>query len=117
LKVGTITSAVLGVTNGVPRIGAPRSARTRGPTRKITTLSRMRRTDEFVTCDCVQTVHAAYAAPTRNDAALTGRKIRSGLKIVITLRRMRRNCTPSDPRRMFDAPCRLAASTGSKRTL
>src|SRR6185295_11176375 len=29
------------------------------PTRKMTTLSRMRSTDEFVTCDCVRIVHTA----------------------------------------------------------
>ena len=30
----------------------------------MTTLRRISRTDEFVTCDCVAIVHAAYAAPT-----------------------------------------------------
>src|SRR5438445_11355882 len=57
------------------------------PIRKITTLSRMSSTDELVTCDCVAIVHAAYAVPMTNDARLTGRKMRSGLKIVITLSR------------------------------
>src|SRR5258706_12424841 len=65
------------------------------PTRKMTTLSRMSSTDEFVTCDCVRMVQTAYAAPTRNAPALIGRKIRSGLKIVITFRRISRKPTPS----------------------
>src|SRR5438552_733730 len=60
------------------------------PTRKMTTLSRMSSTDELVTCDCVRIVHTAYAAPTRKAATLTGRKIRSGLKIMMTFNRMRK---------------------------
>ena len=87
------------------------------PTRKITTLNRISSTDELVTCACVKMVHTAYAAPTRNAAALIGRKIRSGLKIVITLSRMSRKPTPSAPRRIFELPSRCRASTGSKRTL
>ena len=69
----------------------------------------MSRTDEFVTCDCVAIVHAAYAVPTANAAALIGAKIRSGLKIVITFNRIRRNCTPSAPSRIFDVPIRRPA--------
>src|SRR5579864_3054722 len=87
------------------------------PIRKITTLSRMSSTDELVTCDCVVIVHAAYAAPMTNDARLTGRKMRSGLKIVITLSRMRKKRTPSEPSFIFETPVRRAAAIGSKRTL
>ena len=58
-------------------------------------LMRMSSTDELVTWDCVTTVQPAYAAPMRNRAALSGRKIRSGLKIVITLSRIRKKRTPS----------------------
>src|SRR5216683_2787206 len=87
------------------------------PTSRMTTLSRISSTDEFVTCDCVMIVHTAYPAPMRNAAALTGRKRRSGLKIVITFSRIRKNWTPSGPSRIFETPSRCAASTGSKRTL
>ena len=74
------------------------------------TLSRMSSTDEFVTCDCVAIVHTAYAAPSVNVARLTGTKIRSGLKIVITFKRISTNFAPSDPSRIFDTPWRGAAS-------
>src|SRR5207249_333645 len=87
------------------------------PTRKMTTLRRIKSTEELVTCDCVRIVQTPYAAPTRKAVMLTGRKIRSGLKIVITFKRISTNPTPSDPRRIFDAPCRGRASTGSNRTL
>ncbi len=61
------------------------------PTRKMITLSKISSTDEFVTCDCVEIVQMAYTPPSPRDAALSGRKIRIGLKIVITLKRMTKN--------------------------
>src|SRR5258707_3320813 len=87
------------------------------PMRNMITLSRISSTDELVTCDCVAMVQTAYAAPTVNVARLTGRKIRIGLKIVISFSRISTNFAPSDPRRMFDAPCRAAASIGTNCTL
>jgi hypothetical protein len=42
----------------------------------------------------------------------TGTKILNGLKIVMTLRRMRKNRAPSDPMRIFEVPVRLRASIG-----
>jgi len=73
--------------------------------------------DEFVTCDCRTIVHAAYPAPAANDATLTGMKIRSGLKIVITLSTIRKKRAPSAPRRIFEVPVRCAATIGSNFTL
>src|ERR1043166_3976747 len=81
------------------------------------TLNRMSRTDEFVTCDCVEIVQIAYALPSANAARLSGRKTRIGLKIVITFSRITKNCMPSGPRRMFDRPWRTPAWIGSNHTL
>ena len=52
-----------------------------------------------------------------NAAALTGRKIRRGLKTVITLSRIRKKLVPSDTSRIFDRPTRVFVSIGSNRTL
>jgi hypothetical protein len=57
------------------------------------------------------------ATEAKNDAALTGRKIFSGLKMVMTLRRISMKRTPSGPSLIFDLPWRGAASTGSNQTL
>src|SRR5690349_5365624 len=52
-----------------------------------------------------------------NVDTLTGTKIRSGLKIVITFNRIRKNLAPSRAKRIFDRPTRGRARTGSKATL
>ena len=72
--------------------------------RSITTLSRINRTEELVTCAWVAIVQTAYAAPTVNVAALTGTNTRSGLKIVITFSRIRKKRAPSVPTRIFETP-------------
>src|SRR5262249_6105135 len=87
------------------------------PTRKMMTLSRMSSTDEFVTWDWVRIVQTAYALPSANDARLSGRKTRIGLKIVMTFSRITKNCPPSGPRRIFERPSRTPASIGSNHTL
>src|SRR5882757_5254014 len=87
------------------------------PTRKMITLNRISSTDELVMCDWVMIVQIAYPAPTKNAAALIGRNTRIGLKIVITLRRITKNCSPSAPSLIFDEPCRTLASIGSNHTL
>src|SRR6185436_17866909 len=76
------------------------------PIRKITTLIRMSSTEEFVTCDCVAMVQMPYAAPTEKEIRLIGRKIRIGLKMVITFSRMSAKRSPSEPSLIFDLPCR-----------
>jgi len=83
----------------------------------MNTLARIRRTDEFVTCDWVAIVHTAYDAPSRNDAMLIGTNTRSGLKMVMTFSRIRKNRSPSEPRWIFEWPAREPASTGSNLTL
>ena len=42
--------------------------------------------------------------------------MRSGLKMVITRSRIRKNFTPSRAKRIFECPVRCRACTGSKRT-
>ena len=46
-----------------------------------------------------------------------GRKIRSGLKTVMTFSRIRKNFAPSDTSLIFDCPSRAPTAIGSKRTL
>ncbi len=57
-----------------------------------------------------------HAGDERRRSAI-GRKMRSGLKIVMTRIMMRRNFGPSRERRIFEAPTRGRASTGSNATL
>src|SRR5215467_8665506 len=62
-------------------------------------------------------VQTPYEAPSKKAAALIGKKMRSGLKIVMTLSRIMKNPRPSDAIRILEVPMRRAASIGSKRTL
>ena len=84
------------------------------PIRKITTLSRISSTEEFVTCDCVAIVHDGVPGAEANEARLIGTKMRSGLKIVITFSRIRKKRTPSEPSLIFESPCALAARRSAR---
>ena len=56
----------------------------------------------------------AYPAPSAKNAPAMGRKIRSGLKTVITFSRIIRNRAPSDTSLIFDFPSLAATVIGSK---
>ena len=77
----------------------------------------MSSTEELVTCDCVAIVQRAYPPPSARAARLTGRKMRNGLKIVMTRSKIKKNLNPSLAKRIFDWPVRGRASVGSKVTL
>ena len=68
-------------------------------------------------CDWVTAVHTAYPPPRASESALTGMKTRSGLKMVTTRKRIRKNLTPSRERWIFECPTRSSASAGSNATL
>src|SRR5829696_2814854 len=83
----------------------------------MTTDTTMSSTDEFVRCDCVAIVHAAYNAPTEKQTMLTGRKTRSGLKNVTTFTMIMKNFAPSRANLILELPCRRPASIGTNSTL
>ena len=61
--------------------------------------------------------HAPYAAPTAKAIPLTGAKMRSGLKMVMTFSKIRKNFAPSLASRIFECPTRGSAAIGSNATL
>ena len=81
------------------------------------TAKRISTTEPFGILPVVAMFQSPYIAPARNENALTGRKMRSGLKSVTTLRRISRNLAPSCAKRIFERPARRRAWTGSKATL
>src|SRR5688500_6658860 len=87
------------------------------PTRNTTTAKRISNTAPLGMRAWTATFQMPYAIPRSSETMLIGTKIRSGLKIVITRSRIKKNFAPSRASFTFEWPTRGRASMGSNLTL